>query len=70
MRSQDAGMLPALIPLAFFTFIMISSIFSMPVGMLSDRIGRRPVLISGFIIFALILKILCRSSTFPWEVVL
>lgn len=54
LRAQDAGMLPAFIPLAFFTFNMSSSIFSMPIGMLSDRIGRRPVLISGFIIFALI----------------
>ncbi|MDQ0497060.1 MFS transporter [Paenibacillus brasilensis] len=54
LRAQDAGMLPALIPLAFFTFNLSSSIFSMPVGMLSDRIGRRPVLISGFVIFALI----------------
>jgi MFS family permease len=26
----------------------------MPIGIVSDRIGRRPVLISGFIIFALI----------------
>lgn len=54
LRAQDAGILPAFIPLAFFTFNMSSSIFSMPIGMLSDRIGRRPVLISGFIIFALI----------------
>lgn len=54
LRAQDAGMLPALIPLTFFAFNMSSSIFSMPVGMLSDRIGRRPVLISGFFIFALI----------------
>lgn len=54
LRAQDAGMLPAFIPLAFFAFNMSSSIFSMPIGMLSDRIGRRPVLISGFFIFALI----------------
>ncbi|WP_240419113.1 MFS transporter [Paenibacillus periandrae] len=54
LRAQDAGMLPALIPLAFFALNMSSSIFSMPIGMLSDRIGRRPVLIYGFIIFALI----------------
>jgi MFS family permease len=54
LRAQDAGMLLTFIPLAFFAFNMSSSIFSMPIGMLSDRIGRRPVLISGFIIFALI----------------
>lgn len=54
LRALDTGMRPALIPLAFFTLNIVSSIFSIPVGMLSDRIGRRPVLISGFIIFALI----------------
>ncbi len=54
LRAQDVGMLPALIPLAFFALNMSSSIFSMPIGMLSDRIGRRPVLIYGFIMFALI----------------
>jgi len=52
LRAQDAGMLPALIPLCFFAFNMSTSLFSLPVGMLSDRIGRRPVLISGFFIFA------------------
>jgi MFS family permease len=54
LRAQDVGMLPAYIPLAFFAFNLISSFFSMPIGMLSDRIGRRPVLILGFIIFAAI----------------
>ncbi|MCY9691477.1 MFS transporter [Paenibacillus alginolyticus] len=52
LRAQNAGMYPALIPLAFFAFNMSSSFLSMPIGMLSDRIGRRPVLISGFFIFA------------------
>ncbi len=54
LRAQDVGMLPALIPLAFFAFNLSTSIFSMPIGMLSDRIGRRPVLISGFFLFAII----------------
>lgn len=54
LRAQELGVSPALIPLAFFTYNMSSSIFSVPIGMLSDRIGRRPVLILGFIIFALI----------------
>jgi MFS family permease len=54
LRAQDAGMVIALIPLAFFVMNLSSSMFSMPIGILSDRIGRRPVLISGYIIFALI----------------
>jgi MFS family permease len=54
LRAQEAGMLPAVIPLAFFAFNMTSSLFSMPVGMLSVRIGRRSVLIMGFLIFSVI----------------
>jgi MFS family permease len=54
LRAQDAGMLPALVPLAFFAYNFSNSIFSIPIGMLSDKIGRRPVLISGFFLFALI----------------
>jgi MFS family permease len=54
LRAQDTGMALALIPLAFFALNLSSSIFSMPIGMLSDRIGRRPVVIMGFLIFALI----------------
>jgi MFS family permease len=54
LRAQDVGMLSAFIPLAFFALNISSSVFSIPIGMLSDRIGRRPVLISGFFIFAVI----------------
>ncbi|CRK85180.1 MFS transporter [Neobacillus massiliamazoniensis] len=54
LRAQDAGMLPAFIPLAFFAMNLSSSIFSTPVGMLSDRFGRRSVLIAGLLTFATI----------------
>src|SRR4051812_13505631 len=54
LRAHDVGMHAAVIPLAFFAFNMVTTIFSMPVGILSDRIGRRPVLIAGFVIFAAI----------------
>ncbi|MGG1397438.1 MFS transporter [Bacillus salipaludis] len=66
LRAQDAGMLPAFIPLAFFALNMSSSIFSMPIGMLSDRIGRRPVLISGLLIFAAIYFGFGMVKSVPW----
>lgn len=54
LRAQSVGMAPAMIPLAYFAFNLTYSITSVPIGMLSDRIGRRTVIIGGYIIFALI----------------
>lgn len=42
------------IPLTYFAYNIVTSIFSTPFGMISDRVGRRPVLITGYVIFALI----------------
>jgi MFS family permease len=54
LRAQDVGMAVALIPLAYLTFNLTSSLFSVPMGILSDRFGRKPVLIAGYLIFAAI----------------
>jgi MFS family permease len=54
LRAQDAGMAAALIPLAYFAFNMLYALLATPVGMLSDRWGRRPVLVAGYGIFALV----------------
>lgn len=54
LRAQNLGMAAGLIPLAYFTFNVTYSIFAMPAGVLSDRIGRRAVLVLGYLIFALI----------------
>ncbi|HJV16152.1 MAG TPA: MFS transporter [Bacillales bacterium] len=66
LRANDVGMTPAFIPLTFFALNMSSSIFSMPIGMLSDRIGRRPVLISGLLIFAVIYLGFGIVKSVPW----
>ncbi|UOF90289.1 MFS transporter [Fodinisporobacter ferrooxydans] len=54
LRAQNVGMTPSVIPLAYLLFNVVCSIFSTPLGVLSDRFGRRPVLVSGFFIFACI----------------
>ncbi|PLS04309.1 MFS transporter [Neobacillus cucumis] len=54
LRAKDVGMAPAYIPLTYFAYNIITSIFSTPFGMISDRVGRRPVLMTGYVMFALI----------------
>lgn len=68
LRAQNVGMSPALIPLAYFAFNVTYTIFSMPAGILSDRIGRRPVLVAGYLVFALIYFgfAMVQRSTWIW----
>lgn len=54
LRAQSIGMATAFIPLAYLTYNLVSTLFSVPAGILSDRIGRRPVIVTGYLIFALI----------------
>lgn len=54
LRAQHLGMAVAVIPLAYFAFNTLYAVFSTPAGILSDRIGRRPLLATGYAIFALV----------------
>lgn len=54
LRAQDIGLAAVMVPLAYFTFNISYSILSYPLGALSDKIGRKPLLIAGFLIFALV----------------
>jgi MFS family permease len=54
LQAKNVGMKEAYIPLAYLVFNITYVLFSLPAGILSDRIGRKPILISGYIIFALI----------------
>ncbi len=54
LKAQEMGLAVALVPLAYFTFNAVYSLLSYPLGALSDRIGRKPVMVGGFLAFALI----------------
>ena len=54
LRAQDLGNSVLLISLMLIMFNVVYALFSMPAGILSDRLGRRKVIIAGWIIYALV----------------
>lgn len=52
LRAQDAGYSPATVILLYFIYNAVSSLLSIPFGNLSDRIGRKKLLVAGYITFA------------------
>ena len=68
LRAQSVGMTASLIPLAYFLFNITYAVLAIPVGMLSDRIGRRTVLVFGYILFAALYFCfgIARSPSWIW----
>lgn len=53
LRAQDVGVAPQNALLLYAAFNMVEACLAMVAGRLSDRVGRRPLLASGYIVFAL-----------------
>lgn len=49
--SKLAGATPLLVGVAFGIYGLSQAFFQIPLGMLSDRVGRKPVLLAGFALF-------------------
>ena len=54
LRAQDLGAHAALIPLMYFVFNVVGALLATPFGHLSDRIGRRWLVVFGFTGYALV----------------
>jgi MFS family permease len=63
-----AGASPALIGLAIGAYGLTQAVLQIPFGIISDRIGRRPVIYLGLIVFALG-SVLAAQSTSIWGVI-
>jgi len=68
LRSQNLGLSLNLIVLAYVLFNFTYAIFSTPAGIISDKIGPKNVLLTGFLLFSVVYLFfgLVHSSFFLW----
>ncbi len=54
LRARDFGIETVKIPLLYLTFNVVYSIVSIPAGMIADKVGKRRMIILGYLLFAFI----------------
>jgi MFS family permease len=67
LRASDLGVSAALIPILWALLHVVKSASSTPGGALSDRLGRKPLLIAGWIVYAVVYFLLGRAGA-EWHV--
>jgi len=68
LRAKDLGLSVTSVVLAYVLFNFSYAIFSMPAGILADKIGPRKVLLTGFMLFSLVYILFgfAGSGIFIW----
>ncbi|MGQ0538792.1 MAG: MFS transporter [Gemmatimonadaceae bacterium] len=62
LRASSLGLPPAHVPLIWAAHHAVKALASLPGGALSDRVGRRPLIIAGWIVYALVYLAFARST--------
>ena len=60
LRAGNRGFDSATVVLLYFLYNMVSSVFAIPMGRISDKVGRKRVLVAGYLVFTLV------YSGFAW----
>jgi MFS family permease len=63
LKARDTGIAIAMLPIIWVVLHISKAIFSVPGGWLSDRLGRKPVIIAGWIIYGLVYLGFAFAST-------
>ncbi|HEY4303342.1 MAG TPA: MFS transporter [Gemmatimonadaceae bacterium] len=66
LRAKDLGVPVALAPILWALLNAVKSVLNVPGGMLSDRIGRRPLLVAGWVVYGVIYFLFSRATQ-PWH---
>ena len=62
LRAKELGVPVALAPILWALLNGVKSLSNVPGGSLSDRVGRRPILIAGWIVYALVYFLFARAT--------
>jgi len=62
VKANEAGIKVAFIPLVYLVTNLVSVIAAIPLGTLSDRVGKEKILVAGFLIYALVYFWFGRTS--------
>src|SRR5205085_11653888 len=63
LRARQAGCGDGAVPLVYLRYSLVYAALSWPVGTLSDRIGRRIVLIAAYVLFAGVYVLFAASTS-------
>ncbi|MFP5286202.1 MAG: MFS transporter, partial [Thermoanaerobaculia bacterium] len=66
LRAADLGVDAALVPILWAMLHVVKSLSSTPGGALSDRLGRKPLLIAGWVVYAVVYFLLGRAGA-EWQ---
>lgn len=54
VKANETGVKVAFIPLVYLVTSIVSVLFAIPIGTLSDKVGKEKILIAGFLIYAVV----------------
>lgn len=54
VKTAETGIAKTYVPFVYMLFNMVSVLFAVPIGKLSDRIGRETLIILGFLVYAVV----------------
>ncbi|MFW6140471.1 MAG: MFS transporter [Acidobacteriota bacterium] len=64
--AKEAGFKTGFVPVLYLVFTAVDSLFSIPMGKISDRIGRKPVLFFSFFLWTLVLVCFILGKSTVW----
>jgi MFS family permease len=66
LRANQLGVATALVPILWALLNLVKSLSSVPAGALSDRVGRKPLILAGWLLYAAVYLAFGRAHA-PWQ---